>query len=457
MKHDSNLINFNEDPATEIQQDKEKSENSDQVVLPTVKGDEVLERAKLLDNIIKYISHNFLRRDGRYFLATDTSESYSASDIKHVLATTLPEKFASEHLSPDLIKEAYQTAIVAKHSDPERKVPVWNGKSECRPGQFGSFVFDQGFASINTWICPAYRLGQEVRPNTWHLDVFLARIMPHDQDRVLFKDWLAWCLQNETCKPGWAVFLYSSNKGTGKSTLIELVSQLFGEANSFNCKTVEDVTGRFAAPVFEKKLITIEEVKLQPGTRQANAMKTFITEKKVPVERKGMTMRQIEQSAVFMMTSNHFPSWIEEGERRFFVIEVDHSGHSHGEEREKFVRFIKLFKGIVLENEHALAAIYEGLMTHEVSPEFNPHSLPFERIDTPVMRKLQSASSEVLRDRLEEMLASEDIKAIPQEDLCRLASERIGLAPNRVRHLMFGLGWASEKRKWGGKDYNRTM
>ena len=96
-------------------------------------------------------------------------------------------------------------------------------------------------------------------------------------------------------------------------------------------------------------------------------------------------------------------------------------------------------------------------MAHKVSPDFNPHSLPFDRIDTPLMRTLQNASTEVQRDRLAELLNEENIDAIPQDDLCRTLQDRLQIAPNRVKHLMLELGWVSDQRKWGGKDYTRVI
>ena len=377
--------------------------------------------------------------------------------MKHVLATTLPELFPSEHLDAELIQAAIKKAMVEKHSDRDRKVPTWSGKSECKPGQFGSYVFDEGYASINTWMCPAYRLIKDVKPSTWLLDSLLRRIMPFEQDRKLFKDWLAWTLQNEADKPAWSVILYSQSKGTGKSTLVEVVSRLFGEGNSMNCKSVDDVTGRFAAPVFEKKFVSIEEVKLQQGTKNANAMKTFITEKAVAVERKNMNMKQIEQRSVFLMTTNHPPTWMEEGERRYLVIQMDHDGHSHGPDREGFARFIRFFKARVMANDQMIAAMYHGLMEHKIAEDFNPYSLAFDQIDTPIMKRLQSSGAEVQLERLEELLDKEAISVIPQEDLCRKVNEELHIGSNRVKHLMHDLGWNAERRKWGGANYQRTI
>lgn len=414
-------------------------------------------QVELIDRIVLKITKDWVRRDKRYFRVSDTSEGYALDDVKHVLATTIPEAFRGEDITEDIIREAFRIAMVEKHSDPSRKVPTWSGKSECRPGLFDSVVFDDGFGTVNTWICPAYRLIAESEASTRLFDLFLERTLPEEQDRFLFKNWLAWVLQNEARKPGWAIILYSRSKGTGKSTLIALLDQLFGDHNSFNCKSVDDVTGRFAAPIFEKKFISIEEVKLQQGTKNANAMKTFITESKVAVERKGLNMRQIQQCACFVMTTNHLPTWLEAGERRFLVIEMDHEGHSHGPKKEEFSKFISLFKQAYMSDERGLARLYNGLMKHKIPDSFNPFLLPFDQLNSPVMQLINSSSSEVQKDRLEELLNKENVRAISQDDLCRKAGTELRITDNRLKHLMHELGWRSEKKKWGGADYLRII
>lgn len=413
--------------------------------------------AELLDAIIQYISITYVRKDNRYYLVSDPSEKYSSEDIVRSLVVSLPDIFATETLTQELIKRAMKRAFVEKHSDPSRTIPIWNGRSECRPGNHLGCIPNGGFVSINTWVCPDYRFEAMQNGSTRMLDVFLQRTVPHEVDQRFIKDWFAWVLQNEAEKPGWAPILYSRNKGTGKSTLVELLSELIGTCNTANCTSVDGVIGRFSGPIFEKKLISIEEVKLQQGSRAANAMKTFITEKALTVEKKGVDARQIQQCAAFIMTTNHLPTWIEEGERRYLVVEMDHDGHAHGTQRESFVKFIKLFKAKVLKDPKSLQRIYLGLLTHEVSPAFDPHSIPFELVDTPVMRKLQGAGSEVMQDRLAEMLTREDIKAIPEEDLCRKVGEDFQIAPNRLKHLMLELSWTREDKKWGGKDYTRKI
>lgn len=456
MRSERNTIEPDPGSLNEFKSNERLPEKPESQTLPEVQRD-TLSKEKLLDNIVLYISRSYVRKDGRYYATSDSSEKYSLEDVKRSLAVSLPELFRSEHLSGELIEQAVKRAITQKHNDPMRTVPVWNGRVVCKPGNHSPIVREGGFVSINSWIWPAYRSLTVSKGSTAVLDQFLNRTMSNEQDCFWVKNWLAWCLKNEARKPGWAIFLYSKNKGTGKSTLLELMSKLFGELNTANCTTLDSVVGRFNSSVFANKFITVEEVKLQQGSKAANSMKTFITEPTMMAERKGVDARAIEQCAAFALSSNHLPSWIEEGERRYMVIEMDHAGHAQGAEREQFVRYIKIVKEHLINNPQRLAVLYKGLMKHDIPEDFNPFSLPFERIDTPVMRRIQSGSSEVQQDRLEELLKAREITAIPEEELCSIASEELKIQVNRLKHMMFDLGWDRVKKKWGGKVYTRNI
>jgi hypothetical protein len=41
-----------------------------------------------------------------------------------------------------------------------------------------------------------------------------------------------------------------------------------------------------------------------------------------------------------MFTTNHIPLWLEQGDRRFYVIEVDHDGHRFGDRADAFGRLV---------------------------------------------------------------------------------------------------------------------
>jgi phage/plasmid-associated DNA primase len=105
-------------------------------------------------------------------------------------------------------------------------------------------------------------------------------------ERGMLTDWLAWCLQNESDKPGWEPFLFSAENGSGKSTFAKVAGLLFGDQNTATENNINKLVSRFNAPVLEKKLVICEELYLPPVSDKANSVKTFITEKDAVVEHK---------------------------------------------------------------------------------------------------------------------------------------------------------------------------
>ena len=186
------------------------------------------------------------------------------------------------------------------------------------------------------------------------LDRFMDRTIVNADDKTRFLDWLSWCLQNEHKKPGFAPLLYSREKGTGKSTLCQFVTRLFGKDNTHSANGLSQVTGRFNKPMLDSKFLVMEELKLKPGSDQGNALKSLITEADTSAERKGVDIEKTTQCCCFLFTTNHLPQFIEPNDRRFLVIDMGHEGHASGPEAEEFAKFMTEF--------------YEWMDKPEVSP-----------------------------------------------------------------------------------------
>ncbi|MDA5095734.1 hypothetical protein O2N63_16715 [Aliiroseovarius sp. KMU-50] len=118
-------------------------------------------------------------------------------------------------------------------------------------------------------------------------------------------------------------------------------------------------------------------------------------------EIKGREEERIEQCSCFLFTTNHLPTWIEPGDRRFYVVEKDHDGHAAGPESEAFQELVSRLRQ-ELEHPEQLAALYAALMPHEAPESFNAKSLNVERDGTAVMKRIQEASQQVQRGLLDE-------------------------------------------------------
>ena len=269
-------------------------------------------------------------------------------------------------------------------------------------------------------------------------------------------DWVAWTLQNEQDRPAWSLLLYSKAKGTGKSTFCDVLKQLHGVENSTTQNNVDSLVTRFNTQVLVSRLVICEELSLRSESRQANALKTYITDADTLTERKGREAERTPLISCFAFTTNHLPTWMETGERRYYIVQTDHDGHASGPEAAAFSAVVA---GVydALGNPDEVAALYKALMQRQVGEGFNPKSLNTERDGTAVMRQLLGTSGETMLEQLAEYLDDMGLGAIPQSQVQDHITKELRQNGNRTRHMMQELGWSSSKVKWGGKDYARAL
>jgi len=311
-------------------------------------------------------------------------------------------------------------------------------------------------ATINTWRVPSYRQLGEDSADWGPFEAFLETMFPREEERDMLVNWLAWCLQNEGEKPGWAPFLYSSTKGSGKSTLASICAKLFGVENSSTENNVSKLVSRFNAPVLENKFVICEELQIPPGSDKANAVKTFITERHTMTEHKGHDVQLVEQVCAFMFTTNHIPLWLERGDRRFYVVEIDHDGHRFGPRGDAFAALVAETLEY-LEDPRNLAMLYNALMRYRLPKDFSALSLDVQGSSTHVMKTIQSASWDLNVELFEDELNRMELVAIPASALTSLSEALGNPKANVIKHWLLNLNWSRHKVKWGGADYARVI
>lgn len=404
----------------------------------------------------KQISTWFVRYQNHFYDVDRLNTGLPLPHLQKICVQRIARNFPKLTVTSEVLKQVFQRVITETHDDQEQSIPIWDGTTRCCPGNDARIIRDGEMVSINTWRTPEYRnLGVQDTESAWFHN-FLARVFPQAADRAVFVDWLSWCLQNEGDKPGWAPFLYSRKKGTGKSTLCRLAEKLFGAENTITQNSVSKLTGRFNKPLLDSKLIISEELQLKPDSTQGNTLKTYITEKATTSEVKGREVEKVKQYCCFLFTTNHLPLWIEADERRYYVIEVDHSGHASGPDAEAFGDAVAEFCAI-MDDPANIARLYNALLRHQQSNSFNACTLNLSAIDTPVMKQIMGASKEVQLQQLDELLAEKGVFAIGQGDLARVFAEDLKMNANRIKYMMPDLGWRSETTKWGGVDYARAI
>ena len=240
----------------ENNQDSQSSSNDKaQKTAQQVSPPKIQDREFRISIVAPVIADAFVKQGDKYFHVDSLSCPLSSGDADSIARQIIRKQFPHEDKEPDLVEAILKRAFSGTTKEPEQSIALWNKTTRCSPGNRGRVLRGQYMASINTWKQPEYRQLGIKEADMGMLDEFLDRTFVESSDRSRFLDWLSWTLQNEQKKPGFAPLLYSREKGTGKSTLCQFVSRLFGKDNTHSANGLSQVTGRFNKPMLDSKLL----------------------------------------------------------------------------------------------------------------------------------------------------------------------------------------------------------
>jgi hypothetical protein len=338
--------------------------------------------------------------------------------------------------------------------DPRMSFALYSGKKYMLPGNKAKRLWRNGYCDLNDWVEPTYRHEEaaerdEAKP-LGSLQDLIDFAIKTPLERQILLDWLGWSLRYEHLKPRWAIFLFSETKGTGKSTLLELGQALFGEANTANENGIEGLTQRFASDSLSKKFVKVEEVKLSSHSDAGNKMKDYITGDAALVDVKHMPKQTIPLKCAFMLTTNHKPTWLEGGERRYFLIDMDHAGHAYGDRKDAFDEITAAFRKD-LENPKQLKRWYIELTGRNHHKDFDPFVLKPQKIGSPLMKELMGEARIEVKDVLEDLLAIYSVTVIPSADQQLLVNHLKLKGQQSLRNILRDLGWLPISARFDGK------
>lgn len=421
---------------------------------------EINETPPLDDNttakLSKALASWYVRKDGKFYDIRRLDKKSSREDIERAAMHRFQEDYPEVTDLGSYLKPVFHTAITQRSGSRDQSIPVWSGTSLCDPKVDSPFIWDSGMVAINTWVCPDYRKVQFNDRDIRLFDDFIDFVFVRAPEKDKFLDWLAWNLKNEGDKPTWAPFLYSEAKGSGKSTLCELTSMLFGKKNTVIQNSVDKLTARFNMTVLTSKLVISEELNLKAGSAQGNMLKTYITETEALAERKGVDAETVQQCCCFLFTTNHLPLWIEADERRYYLIDVDHDGHASGPRAKEFSELVGALK-LAMTDDAFVASVHKSLIERQLSDGFNAKTLNAIEDATPLMKRVESASEATVVSLLREHLAETGKHAILQKDIARIVNGELKASISSTKHLMPKLGWNKVDVKWGGQDYKSAI
>jgi hypothetical protein len=226
------------------------------------------------------------------------------------------------------------------------------------------------------------------------------------------------------------------------------VKKLFGEENTSEQQGVKPLINRFNRPVLTKKLIYAEEVKVSTGSEDGNKLKTLISERSTMSEAKGKDIAPIDHRCCFLLTSNHKPIWLEPGDRRFYIIKVDHEGYSAGgRDYDRFVALIRRVKA-AYEDPEQVASLYHALRQRTLDAKFNPYSLNVQEYATEVMKEINTLSGDVVEELLREFVTEKQLFSFLFDTPTRLWV--ISRTVTRIRVSMSSIVWGGRKASLPG-------
>jgi hypothetical protein len=407
-------------------------------------------RAKVQRDVASW----FVQTNGKFIKLGGGPMQYSVLEM----AKLLPQMISAHYENhPKIMKDANKisyAALQGTSSDPRLTFGIYSGKSYPQPGNSAKRLYRDGLWDINLWQEPSYRHltpSQNFPDQPCAFQDMLTFAIPDETQRNHLLDWISWCLQNEAQKPTWSILLYSEEKGTGKSTIGEVLEALFGADNTSAVNGISTLTQRFAADVLSKKLIVAEEVHISSFSDEGNALKDIITNDRVTVEPKYQAAVTIPQKSCFLFTTNHKPLWLEGGERRYYVIEVSHDGSALGPKSKDFSALVGRVKAEIADPQK-LRDLFARLMARTQGPTFHPKELRFADNATPIMRELQATSGNEGDEVLEALLLDYCVEIIPSADFPELITFLRSRNANALRNALARLGWEERRLRLKGKQ-----
>ena len=408
-----------------------------------------------IKEILRLVSGWFVKKDNKYHDVNNLQTTYQAQDLKQVIVTRIKVLFPNLTLTNKDLKEFFLVLLdpPISQANPEENIPVWSGQTVCLPANTQKVFFKDGVATVNLWEYPAYRRGKSAPGKAFN--EFLSFVIPDEAERNVFLDWLAWSLKYEEQKPRWAIMFYSQKQGTGKTVLTDLVKDLFGAANTSRINGVRQLVARFNKEVLQHKLVVVEEIEVRKGSKEANQVKSLITEDSTTVEAKGLPSSVEAINCAFLMTTNHLPTWLEEADRRFFILNFDHEGYNNGgKDYEKFVGLVKNLKEQV-GTPAGIKGIYDDLMARDLT-DHNAMSLDVMKHSTSLMRELKVLTPDVVKEQIKEVLSRHGIVFLMSKQATDLINCFAFREANSQTHLFTELGYKKARFAWGGVKSQRA-
>ncbi|HDV8886610.1 TPA: hypothetical protein QIY66_000637 [Raoultella planticola] len=180
---------------------------------------------------------------------------------------------------------------------------------------FGSVEMVGGVDSVNTYLpCPGVRKAGDVTPFLQHIE----KLLPVEADRDILLNWMAYKVQHPGECMRWAPVLVGA-PGNGKTTVAEVMSYAIGH-KYVSVVQSSDVDNKFNGWAYEKCLAVINDFKVGDKRDVMEVLKPMITDKRIPVQKKGTDTVTSSNHLGFIITSNHRDSVVKTSDDRRYAV-----------------------------------------------------------------------------------------------------------------------------------------
>lgn len=137
--------------------------------------------------------------------------------------------------------------------------------------------------------------------------------------------WISYIIQNPGKRTNVCLIL-TGGHGTGKTTFINTICELFGRYSKTNSQRLDDIIGSFNGIIENKMIVVINELSVVGHINKKsiyNKLKSLISDDKIIINRKGIDQYSVDNVSNFIICSNDFnPIMIENDDIYYADIEV---------------------------------------------------------------------------------------------------------------------------------------
>jgi hypothetical protein len=237
---------------------------------------------------------------------------------------------------------------------------------------------------------------------SWYYD-FIERICPVKLDRLIMLTYFHSMILNYGCKFKWALALQGA-QGIGKDTLIKIISIMLGQQYVHDLEP-DLLKKEFNGWLYRKLLINVEEFTKKVVSKYYAKLRSYITNDKFGLEKKGSDNYMVKNTANFIFTTNDkeaiAPFW---SERRIAPISLMCQTFEDRQDAGLTdAYFSKLYDLLEPQRNGRPSRAIEALYYHFKNTDPNPRYDPM-KITTAPTTSFQDEAKEISRSPLAELI-----------------------------------------------------